>query len=240
MKASDPQKNLSAEDFARLCLKAKLFPEYEMEALKKVLQTYFVPSHHIRLENRIPVRLCEIGCGFGRLYPTLLMLEGYDVTYSGVDIKNEYLRRFRKDYPEAQIEHFDALQQNFAELKWGTFDVLYLPWTLIHLFPLVTQIDLMSKLAVGLHPGGIMVIDIFLKKEDDAEEGETFADGEFSEEETALIPRIHKEPLKVPFYRGNDLFYEETALVTKLKIGGWIPYCFAGHSPHRYFVLIKP
>lgn len=240
MKLENPQEGFSPEDFLHLWAKYKLYPEPEMEALREVLGKYLPPLQP-SVFGRTPVLLCEVGCCIGRLYPPLLELKGYEVSYVGVDVRKDYLRFFRAHHPNAEIYHFDVLDKCLSallsEFRLSHFDVVYLPYTLIHLFPVNVQIELMSKLATALRPGGIMVIDILLKKETEEEQSE---EQEFSGHATGSIPRKNKEPLEIAVHLGDEMLYEDSTQVTKLKVKGWVPYLFAGRSPQRYLVLEKP
>ena len=73
-----------------------------------------------------------------------------------------------------------------------------------------------------------MVIDTLIK-EGQQEPIETFA----------YIPRVNKEPLKLPVWLGTKEFYEEATDITHLSVAGWVSYVFAKRSPQEYLVLQK-
>lgn len=219
----NPQEGISREDVLKMWAKYKLYPEPELAAFKESLDKYLKPN---RIFEKPPIRLLEVGCGQGRMYPGLPELEGYDISYVGIDIRRDYLRDFKRHYPQAELYLFDVLQRNLVELEM--FDVVYAPYTFIHLFPLHVQVELIAKLSTGIRPGGLMVIDTLIK-EGQKEPVETFA----------LIPRVNKEPLRLPVWLGTEEFYEEATKITHLSVAGWVSYIFAKRSPQKYLVLQK-
>ena len=57
--------------------------------------------------------VCDLGCGFGDLYPYLLKRFG-DVEYFGIDISPKLIGKAKEKYPDASFAVFDILEYDIS------------------------------------------------------------------------------------------------------------------------------
>jgi len=58
--------------------------------------------------------ICDIGCGFGDLYPYLIKYFS-NISYTGIDLCSKLIEEAKRRYPYCRFEKFDILEKNFNE-----------------------------------------------------------------------------------------------------------------------------
>lgn len=102
-----------------------------------------------------PVRICDLGCGAGSVWPDLLR-DHPEITYVGLDTDVKEIERAKKHFaacPNASVKVADA--QRFAE-ESGRFDIVTAFSALEH----VVDLDAFIATALGLlRSGGIALLN---------------------------------------------------------------------------------
>jgi 2-polyprenyl-3-methyl-5-hydroxy-6-metoxy-1,4-benzoquinol methylase len=106
------------------------------------------------LRRHIPAgaTVLDLGCGCGIPVAATLAAGGHHVT--GVDVSEVQISRARRLVPKATFVHADASQVSFPD---RAFDAVVCLDALIHI-PLDRQSHLISRVAVWLRPGGLLLI----------------------------------------------------------------------------------
>jgi SAM-dependent methyltransferase len=225
----NPQQGFSLQDFLSLCDDHGLLDtKEEIDAFQTACAKWI--SDQALTKSKLS--LCEVGCGFGRLYPGLKSVKilGKACDYTGVDASPEYISHFHRNHPEARLFVFDVLEDDLSLL--GKFDIVFLPYTLIHLFSRAEQERLLISLQAILHEDGVLIIDrmspeIF---------GNNLPEGE--QKAVVPVPRADRTTaFQATIYFLSESYYEQTFASAGFSSVDIVPYLFVGKSRQQYMVL---
>jgi len=107
------------------CKKDKIINLYESRYTElgyniKTVGWGTVQSQHLRFKILAGIAdlsdssICDIGCGFGDLYPYLIQRFS-NIEYTGFDLCCKLINEAKKRYPDARFEQFDILEKNLNE-----------------------------------------------------------------------------------------------------------------------------
>jgi SAM-dependent methyltransferase len=219
---ANPQAVVPLRDFVRLC-ETNNFNETRQE-IEAFLFSCLNHLHSKPLTG--VVRVCEIGCGFGRLYTGLVGLKEYTIDYVGVDASLEAITLFRQKHSDANVHVADICVDDLSHI--GKFDVIFLPYTFIHLFEFNEQKDILAKLKFLLEDGGVIIVDI-LDPQLLGESGDCVKD--------AIILKESGDTCQLRVYMASRNNYPHLVDASGLSIKGGVPYKFGGISRQEYLVL---
>ena len=95
-------------------------------------------------------RALDIGCGSSGRVIELLLRRGFAV--EGLDISAEMLRRARAHHPRVHFHWADICAWQFPK----RYDFIS-AWDSVWHVPLARQLDVLRKIASGLHAGGVLI-----------------------------------------------------------------------------------
>jgi SAM-dependent methyltransferase len=227
---TNPQAEFGFADFMDLCERHGLLnPDEEISAFFSAVRSGQTAQAQV---NGLPLRVCEIGCGFGRFYEGLIDAKNHpnqlSFLYTGVDANPEYIAKFKAKHAGVDVVCRDILSGPCADL--GEFDVVVAPYTIIQMFPFEKQSEFLKRLVPMAKSDGFVVVDTINLKLSGLDEN-TAVD--------IRLPKVDGTVLEMQGFLATKDWYSSIASSVGLSLVTSVPYRFGMTSKHEFLVFDK-